>query len=460
MCRSRCRATTPSSATSTLLDPLADEPFDPAPLAEVLADPDDRDRAACRAPGRRAAAARCGAREIHNVFDTQVAAGFAGMRAQLSYEGLLREVLGVRLRKTASFTRWDRAAVEPRAARVRARGRAAPARARDGAAGPAARPRAAGVGARGVHVPGAHQRRPRRRHDLRAAAARELAGPRRSARSRASWSSGASDSRERGNRPGPAVLQDATLVEVAKRRPQSSERLSQIRGLHESTLRRRGRDILEAVARGRERDGDPRRGRPPDPARCGRRAADRAGARRWCARGPRRRSSPTSCSPRARTCSASSPRCATPTATARRSSRRAHAAGLAARGRRRRAAGSARRAAFAARRTGSGRRGRRVGRCMTVDEFEADISVRGEELWVLPRGDLDIAGRARARGDAEPGPRQRREGDRDRPARPGVRRLDWAAHARAGAAGRGRRAGLVRRGQRPRPVGVPDRRAA
>jgi anti-sigma B factor antagonist len=27
-----------------------------------------------------------------------------------------------------------------------------------------------------------------------------------------------------------------------------------------------------------------------------------------------------------------------------------------------------------------------------VEEFEADISVRGEELWVLPRGDLDVAG--------------------------------------------------------------------
>jgi anti-sigma B factor antagonist len=27
-----------------------------------------------------------------------------------------------------------------------------------------------------------------------------------------------------------------------------------------------------------------------------------------------------------------------------------------------------------------------------LDEFQADISVRGEELWVLPRGDLDIAG--------------------------------------------------------------------
>lgn len=27
-----------------------------------------------------------------------------------------------------------------------------------------------------------------------------------------------------------------------------------------------------------------------------------------------------------------------------------------------------------------------------IDGFEADMSVRGEELWVLPRGDLDIAG--------------------------------------------------------------------
>ena len=27
-----------------------------------------------------------------------------------------------------------------------------------------------------------------------------------------------------------------------------------------------------------------------------------------------------------------------------------------------------------------------------IEEFEADISVRGDELWVLPRGELDIAG--------------------------------------------------------------------
>jgi anti-anti-sigma factor len=27
-----------------------------------------------------------------------------------------------------------------------------------------------------------------------------------------------------------------------------------------------------------------------------------------------------------------------------------------------------------------------------IDEFEADIEARGDELWVLPSGDLDIAG--------------------------------------------------------------------
>src|SRR5436190_1538797 len=39
--------------------------------------------------------------------DTQVAAGFAGLGAQTSYETLLAELLGVRIAKSASFTRWD-----------------------------------------------------------------------------------------------------------------------------------------------------------------------------------------------------------------------------------------------------------------------------------------------------------------------------------------------------------------
>jgi ribonuclease D len=61
------------------------------------------------------------------------------------------------------------------------------------------------------------------------------------------------------------VLADAALVEVAKRRPANLERLAQIRGVNESTLRRRGRAILEAVARGRERDAIPVDGDRPSP---------------------------------------------------------------------------------------------------------------------------------------------------------------------------------------------------
>jgi ribonuclease D len=67
------------------------------------------------------------------------------------------------------------------------------------------------------------------------------------------------------DRPVPSVLADAALVEVAKRRPASLERLAQIRGLNESTLRRRGRAILEAVERGREGSPIPVDGDRPAP---------------------------------------------------------------------------------------------------------------------------------------------------------------------------------------------------
>ncbi len=47
------------------------------------------------------------------MFDTQVAAGFAGMAAQSSYDSLLTELLGVRVAKSASFTRWDARPLSP-----------------------------------------------------------------------------------------------------------------------------------------------------------------------------------------------------------------------------------------------------------------------------------------------------------------------------------------------------------
>src|SRR3954452_438539 len=87
-----------------VFDPLAG--FDPAPLAAVLADADIE---GVLHAGREDVAIlrRVWSIDFTNVFDTQVAAGFAGSSAQAGYNGLLHDVLRIRLPKTASFTRWD-----------------------------------------------------------------------------------------------------------------------------------------------------------------------------------------------------------------------------------------------------------------------------------------------------------------------------------------------------------------
>jgi len=88
-----------------LLDPL-ERDMAGAPLASILANPDVE---VVVHAGRQdiALVRRRFACEVTNVFDTQVAAGFAGLGAQTSYETLLAELLGVRIAKSASFTRWD-----------------------------------------------------------------------------------------------------------------------------------------------------------------------------------------------------------------------------------------------------------------------------------------------------------------------------------------------------------------
>src|SRR6201995_56633 len=89
-----------------ILDPLEGPEYDPAPLAAVLADPEVE---IVLHAGRQDVAIlrREWKTTFTNVFDTQVAAGFAGFSAQAGYNGLLHDVLRVRLAKTASFTRWD-----------------------------------------------------------------------------------------------------------------------------------------------------------------------------------------------------------------------------------------------------------------------------------------------------------------------------------------------------------------
>ena len=53
------------------------------------------------------------------------------------------------------------------------------------------------------------------------------------------------------DRPVGAVLRDPTLVELAKRDPRGPKELAQIRGAGPDVVRRRARDILAALERGR-----------------------------------------------------------------------------------------------------------------------------------------------------------------------------------------------------------------
>ncbi|MGH2864198.1 MAG: HRDC domain-containing protein, partial [Solirubrobacteraceae bacterium] len=72
---------------------------------------------------------------------------------------------------------------------------------------------------------------------------------------------------ERQDRPVQSVLGDATLVEIARRRPSSRAELERIRGVGQSAGGRRGEELLEAIRTGRERPPEqpPRRTRPPAP---------------------------------------------------------------------------------------------------------------------------------------------------------------------------------------------------
>jgi ribonuclease D len=241
-----------------LVDPLAGE-LDPAPLAEVLADPEVQ---VILHAGRQDVALlrRAWATEVRGVFDTQVAAGFAGFGAQTSYGGLLADALGRRVAKSASFTRWD---ARPLTAeqlsyarddvahllplsdalqeRLRATGRLEWAREECRRLEEASDER---------DPDSAYQRLPRvgALSPVARAVARELAA----------WRERTAAAEDR---PVGSVLADASLVEVAKRQPADLAGLEKIRGIQPSTLRRRAEAILTAVHRGQAAEPI-----PPEPA--------------------------------------------------------------------------------------------------------------------------------------------------------------------------------------------------
>ena len=94
----------PDGTRIDLIDAL--DGVDVSPLAELLADPAIE---IVLHAGRQDVAIlkRVWRTPITNIFDTQVAAGFAGAGAQTGYGNLLGQILGRRVGKTASYTRWD-----------------------------------------------------------------------------------------------------------------------------------------------------------------------------------------------------------------------------------------------------------------------------------------------------------------------------------------------------------------
>ncbi len=240
--------TTPSVPQILLIDTLDD--LDVRPVAQLLADPAIE---VVLHAGRQDVAIlrRAWNTTLTNIFDTQVAAGFAGASAQAGYGNLLGQILGRRVGKTASYTRWDARpltseqlsyAAEDVAhlleladelqRRLRDSGRLEWAREecrRLESATDERDPETAWM-----RLPRVIQLDPRAR-----AVARELAA----------WRERTASAEDR---PVGSVLADQALVELAKRQPSKLRALEQIRGIHPSGIRRRGQAILDAIAAGQQ----------------------------------------------------------------------------------------------------------------------------------------------------------------------------------------------------------------
>jgi ribonuclease D len=240
----------PSDKLRTIMIDGLEPAVDVAPLAAVLADPaieivlhaGRQDVAILRRTWRT---------EITHIFDTQIAAGFAGESAQSGYGNLLTAILDVRLGKTASYTRWDArpltseqlsyaaedvvhllALADELQRRLRGSGRY------EWAVEECRR------------LEGATDERDPETAWERLPRVAQLDGTSRAVAKRlAAWRERTASGEDR---PVGSIIQDAPLVEIAKRRPRDSGRLGQIRGIHPPVIKRRGEALLEAVRLGLE----------------------------------------------------------------------------------------------------------------------------------------------------------------------------------------------------------------
>jgi ribonuclease D len=249
----------PGGLHTILIDAL--QQVDVAPLAGLLADPEVE---VVLHAGRQDVAILRRAWQVDpvNLFDTQIVAGFAGESAQAGYGNLISSVLGLRVGKTASYTRWDErpltteqlsyaaedvAHLQSLADELRRRLRRSN---RLSWALEECRRLEAATDERDPDT--AWERLPRTSHlDGRSRAV---------ARRLAAWREQTAADEDR---PVGSVIQDAPLVELAKRHPTDLDEVRAIRGIHPSILRRRGAAIIETVTLGLGDPPIPREARHP-----------------------------------------------------------------------------------------------------------------------------------------------------------------------------------------------------
>jgi ribonuclease D len=237
------------------------DPFDsPAvePLAEVLADPDveivmhaaRQDVAILR---------RALGTEIRGLFDTQLAAGFAGLSASLGYGALLDQLLGVKLKKGEGFTKWDRRPLTPQQLRY----------ARDDVAhliqlADAIKERLSDNGRLGWvreecrPLEEASDERDIREVWRRLPRVNQLGGEARAvAREVAAWRETLA---QKEDKPPATIVADQAVVAIARTAPRSTDKLRDVRGLYPKAIKRWGDDIVAAVRRGEKSDPPPKEG--------------------------------------------------------------------------------------------------------------------------------------------------------------------------------------------------------
>jgi ribonuclease D len=255
----------PARPSVAAVDPLA---ADARPVLELVADPEVE----VVFHAAQADLALLGQRfglEGHNVYDSQIAAAFLGLGDQIGYAGLVSSLLDVQIDKGAQFTDWCKRPLSDEQLRY----------ALDDVrhlmtAWPILRRRLEEAG----RLPWVEEETER----LAATAAsrtppeemyRRVKGGNRlkgrslgALRALAAWRERAALS---GNRPPSWILQDHSLIEVARRTPTDEGSLASIRGVKEGTVRRHGREILAAIREGaNQRVDEGQRVRPlPDKAK-------------------------------------------------------------------------------------------------------------------------------------------------------------------------------------------------